>query len=168
MTTDIYYAWLLSFIETDESENYTELLELLYYRAYIWMVPQDANRAEDGIDLRARFEEETGVGLRHTDGCSVLEMLIALAIRCSEIMGDPREEDQTWYWFWLMVSNLRLDIYTDEAFDDEKVEEILDIFMTNQYERDGTGGLFYVKNFHGDMRKLEIWYQMCHFLNENF
>ena len=170
MTTDIYYEWLLGFIDGNGGTDvYSELLNHLYYRTYVWMLPQDANRADDGIELRARFESEAGIGLKNTSGCSVLEMLIALADRCeNEIMRDPVNDDNTWYWFWLMIDNLGLSEYTDDNFYVEEVDQKIDVWMTNQYSRDGAGGLFCVKNFPQDLTHVEIWYQMCWFLTENY
>ena len=77
------------------------------------MIPMDGNRAEDGIDLRYRFGHEQ----HYSDAmvasflddrpCSVLEMMIALSIRCEEhIMDDPDVGNRTGQWFWSMIASL--------------------------------------------------------------
>ena len=110
----------------------------------------DANREEDGIDLRYRFITEVGIPKNYQevyaylDGpCSVLEMMIALAIRCEEsIMDDPDIGDRTSEWFWLMMKNLGLDYMSDRKFDRDIAEEKISIFLDRRYKRNGEGGLF--------------------------
>jgi hypothetical protein len=134
----------------------------------------DGNRAEDGMDLRYRFGDENSYDqaliATYLDDrpCSVLEMLIALAIRCEEqIMDDPDIGDRTGLWFGNMIYNLNLHTMHNSDFDREYVDEVIDIFLNRKYERDGRGGLFTVKNAPRDLRDVEIWYQLCWYLNEN-
>ena len=48
--------------------------------------------------------------------CSVLEMMIALAIRCEEhIMDDPDVGNRTGQWFWKDVYK-RQDLYMSSSF----------------------------------------------------
>lgn len=127
----------------------------------------DSNRTKDGLNLRNRFARETNhpysdVALYLCGGCSVLEMLAALSIRCGEdIMGDDPSK-----WFWTMINNLGLIGMTDTYYDEEYVHEVIENMMNRRYGEDGKGGLFYVKNPRNDMRKVEIWYQMCWYIDE--
>lgn len=94
--------------------------------------------------------------------------MIALAVRCEEhIMDDPDIGDRTGQWFWNMIVSLGLGSMTDERFDGEYVDEVVDIFLNREYERNGEGGLFTVNDTDRDMRNVEIWYQMHWYLNEN-
>lgn len=173
LVSDMYYDWLKEFVRTDNSENYNELLGHLYYRTYIWMLPNDENRAADGLSLRNRFEYETGIRVG-IGNCSVLEMLIALANRIeNEIMGDPVREDITWYWFWTFIDNLGLIDCSDDCFDEVEVDQKLDIWMTNMYSEDGEGSIFgsiSCATFFGksdtNVKKMEIWNQMQIFLSQ--
>jgi hypothetical protein len=132
----------------------------------------DANRAAKGMDLRWRFVLRTDNRdlYEYLDGpCSVLEMMIALAITCEEnIMDDPRVGDRTGQWFWSMIYNLGLKHMTDDNFDEEYVAEVIDRFLNREYEPDGRGGLFRIKNCAYDLRHVEIFHQLCWYLDEYF
>ena len=80
-------------------------------------------------------------------------------------MDDPQLGDRTGQWCWGMITNLGLGSMTDDRFDSEYVEEKIDRFLNREYEPNGKGGLFTVKNRDCDMRKVEIWYQLCYFLD---
>lgn len=133
----------------------------------------DENRAEDGTDLRYRF----GEAYRYKDAevaanlddrpCSVLEMMVALAIRCEEhIMDDPAVGDRTGRWFWDMVDNLGLGAMSDARYEEEYIDAVLERFLNRKYDRDGAGGLFTVKRCPHDLRSVDIWYQMCWHLDD--
>ena len=65
-----------------------------------------------------------------------------------------------------MLVSLGLGSMSDARFDPVRVDEILDRFMDHDYEPDGKGGLFTIRNPRFDMRSMEIWYQMNCYLNE--
>lgn len=166
-----YYDWLVRMIDIQEHFEYSSLLRALHSREFFWSVPMDKNRAIDGEYLRRRFARECNKSLRYiedtfTDPCSVLEMMIGLAVRCEEhIMHDPAYGDRTSIWFWEMISNLNLLEQTDDVFNHEIVDTIIDRLLERSYSRDGSGGLFTV-NKDVDMRRTEIWYQLNYYLNE--
>ena len=111
-----YFEWLFSLVcgeEYSKQFSYRKLLTRLHDTEFRYSIPRDRNRADDGIDLRSRFtwtKYRNYELLCFLDGpCSVLEMMIALAIRCEEnIMDDPNIGDRTAQWFWGMVVNLGL------------------------------------------------------------
>ena len=167
---DLYFEWLLE--QVDCPENYRILMDRLYRCTFTYTLKMDANRAADGLALRDRFADEYG-GLRYEDirhdECSVLEMLIALACRMEDdIMHDPALGDRSPEWFWIMISNLRLDGMDDEHFEEENVENILNVFLNRTYFMNGSGGLFPLKIPKVNQRRVEIWYQMSAFMEENF
>ena len=53
----------------------------------------------------------------------------------------------------------------DDFYDEDLVEDVLDKFLYREYEPNGKGGLFYIKNCEEDMRDLNIWSQLCYYLN---
>ena len=142
----------------------------LHKTEFIWIIPKDENRAHDGIDMRYRFALEKGYNdyiVKYLKGpCSILEMMLALATRCEEnIMDDPNIGDRTGQWFWGMINNLGLGDMIDNRFDEFYVEETIDIFLNREYQSNGKGGLFTIKNCDYDLREVEIWYQLCWYLD---
>ena len=96
----------------------------------------------------------------------MLEMMIALAIRCEEdIMNDSSIGDRTKQWFWGMVVSLGLGPMHDAYYDRDFVTDVLDKFVKGLYEPDGRGGLFTIPGCREDLRNVEIWYQLCWYLD---
>ena len=165
-----YFEWIYRMVvKTDgpPSISYRKLLMALHNTPFVYSIPMDENRASDGIDMRYRFTFEDDVDRYLNGPCSVLEMMVALAIRCEEnIMDDPKKGDRTSHWFWTMVINMGLGAMTDLRFDKDYVTETVTRFLNRQYDYYGKGGLFTVKNPDRDMCKVEIWWQLCWYLNE--
>lgn len=171
-----YFDWMCELIdhdEYDENLSYKKLLCYLNDEEFIYILEMDGNRAQDGIDLRYRFGYEVGYSREFIEEnlddqpCSILEMMVALSIRCEEsIMDDPDIGDRTGKWFWDMVSSLGLDTMTDSRFNEKRVNGILYKFLHRTYKPNGQGGLFTVKHRGKDMRDVEIWYQMMWHLDE--
>lgn len=167
-----YFEWLTYIVGLDK--NSLLLAKELHKREFYSIVGNDSNRAEDGKHLRDIFEEETLFrDYSCLNGpCSVLEMLIALAIRIESILEEPTEENRTEQWFWEMLKNLGLDKFTDDEFypqgGPEQIERKLTVLLERQYTRSGKGGLFPLKVAKKDQRKTEIWYQLSAYLIENY
>lgn len=166
-----YFDWLFNVVcgrRYSKQVSFRKLLMHLHNTEFIYSIPRDENRAEDGIDLRYRFSTFKGYNaFEYLDGpCSVLEMMIALSIRCEEnIMDDPNKGDRTGYWFWGMITNLGLGSMTDDRYDRNLTDDILARFLNREYDPDGKGGLFRIRNCNQDMRGAEIWFQLCWYLD---
>lgn len=167
-----YFEWMCDLVCDRRYTNqitYEKLLRFLHDTEFVYFIPKDENRAEDGIDLRYRFaihHDYEDIDYCLDGPCSVLEMMVALAIRCEEsIMDDPGRGDRTGQWFWGMVSNLGLGSMIDSRFDRQYVEEVVDRFLNRDYEPNGKGGLFTVRHCNRDLRTVEIWYQLCWYLD---
>lgn len=173
-----YFEWLYNYVcdgKFSKHNSFRKLLMKLHSVEFTYIIPRDSNRADDGINMRYRFIISHGYEYEDIyedimdalDGpCSVLEMIIALAIRCEEtIMDDPNVGDRTGQWFWGMITNLGLGSMTDERFDRDYVERVIDIFLNREYEPDGKGGLFTIRHFDQDLRDAEIWHQLCWYLD---
>lgn len=171
---DRYLNWMYQLVCDDrysKRTSYHQLFAYLHSRPFEFSIGLDSNRAADGEDLRYRFGSEQNYGdhlvARYLDDrpCSVLEMMIALSIRCEEhIMEDSEIGDRTGQWFWNMITSLGLGSMTDSRFDIDYVGETIDRFLDRDYERNGKGGLFTIEHPNRDMRSVEIWYQMCMYL----
>lgn len=165
MVKVLYFDWMYDIIcGKNNRVSYRKLMRHLHAIEFYWMrdVPMDANRAEDGKRLRIRFEQNTGICSDEIDGpASVLEVIFALAKRVEEnILEDPRDGDRTAQWFWEMMTSLGLAGMNDNNYNQEYVDDVIDIFLRREYESDGQGGLFTVENPYDDMRYAEIWAQM--------
>lgn len=167
-----YFEWMFNLMSGESCSkefSFRKLLMLLHNIKFVYSIPKDKNRAADGISLRRRFAAQNGYEDLSDclDGpCSVLEMMVALAIRCEEnIMDDPGIGDRTKQWFWEMIANLGLNGMYDSIFDRRVVEEAVERFLNREYEPDGRGGLFRVRNCETDLRTVEIWYQLCWYLD---
>ena len=92
-----YFNWLCDVVNVS-TVSYDKLLRLLHRTKFRWSNIRDKNRAEDGTDLRFRFRKNVDVLSRNDvlnwhdeEPCSVLEMMVALAIRAEEqIMDNPQ------------------------------------------------------------------------------
>ena len=165
-----YFEWLCELIDIDrfsKSVSYRKLLIHLHNIEFTWFIPHDDNRADDGIQLRRKYglyREDVTLSRYITGPCSVLEMMVALAIRCEGYMDDTLMGDRTGQWFWGMIHNLGLSPMTDFKFDIDYVDDIIARFLNREYEPDGKGGLFTVKHCTQDMRTVEIWCQLNWYL----
>lgn len=173
---DLYLDWMYSLVCDDKYSrglSYRKLFHHLYETDFTYDLPLDGNRAEDGIDLRYSFGidqdiEQSAIASYLDDRpCSVLEMMIALSIRCeTHIMDNPDLGDRTGQWFWEMIVNLKLNHMSDRNYDEDYVDDVIFTLLNREYEPNGEGGLFKVDNPLRDMRSVEIWYQMCWYLND--
>ena len=172
---DVYFDWLYNIVcghRYDDGISFRKLLRHMFETDFEIVIERDSNRAEDGRELRYRFADDLGyrrvpIELVNSDiYCSILEMMIALAIRCeTTIMDDPRVGDRTGQWFWQMIVSLGLGGMTDDRYDKEYTNYVLERFNRREYEPNGKGGLFTIKRCNQDLRDVEIWYQMCWYLD---
>ena len=112
-----YFEWMTGIVCGKRFEGkvtYRKLLSYLHTIPFRCVMRSDENRVADGVDLRWRFAvdiemEDRNVWIRDClEGpCSVLEMMVALAIRTEEtIMDNPALGDRTGQWFWGMIATL--------------------------------------------------------------
>lgn len=171
-----YFLWICKLVPIKrytKGRSYQKLLRFLHSVDFTYSISMDGNREADGMDLRYRFGYECSYSeamiASNLDDqpCSVLEMMVALAIRCEEsIMDDPDIGDRTGQWFWGMLVNLGLREMDDNHYDERYVEQVVNRFLNREYKRNGEGGLFTVRHSGRDLRNAEIWYQMCWYLDE--
>ena len=170
-----YLEWLMDEVDGNQKLFKNVLNHLFHISFYVDYkhFPKDVNRMRDGINLRYRFFTNTmGIPRSEVDlyfkdmDCSVLEMMVALAIRCEEtIMDDTKYGDRTSQWFWDMMKSLGLAYMTNDAYEPIKVEQIVSKFMDHDYERNGRGSLFTIRRCQEDLRDVDIWTQLCWYLD---
>lgn len=169
-----YFEYLYNWMCDDrfgDDISYKKLFTHLHMTDFTYSIYKDKNRAEDGLSLRynicraIKAEQLYNNEYYLNKPCSVLEMLIALAVKCEDIMDDLEYGDRTTQWFWGMINNLGLGAMYDSRFDKEYVEKCIKRFLTRTYKPDGRGGLFTIRNCESDLREVEIWYQLCWYLH---
>ena len=170
---DDYFDWLYNIVCKNRFArgiSYRRLLRYLFDTEFTYSIPKDSNRAKDGVRLRYRFEDDWDSYFpqdERMEPCSILEMMIALAIRCEEtIMDNPSVGDRTKQWFWGMIKSLGIGDMDDDHFDILLVENVIDRFLERNYEPNGKGGLFTLNHCDRDLRDVEIWYQLNWYLDE--
>ena len=167
-----YFDWMYNLVcrnRYSKNISFKKVFSYLNDTKFTYSIRMDLNRAKDGTELRRRYANEFKIANiydRICGPCSVLEMMIALAIRCEEtIMDDENFGDRTDQWFWDMMKNLGLGHMDDDEFDEEYVSDVITRFLNRDYEPDGRGGLFFVRNCDIDLRDVEIWIQMLWYLD---
>jgi hypothetical protein len=172
-----YFDWLYDIVCKNKLSNrhaYKKIFAHLHDSEFTPLLQGDFDRADDGVRLRHRFIFERGYGRDaeryldpgHYGPCSVLEMMIALAIRCEKtIMDDPEIGDRTGQWFWEMMVSLGIGSMIDSRYDRATADSIITKFNNREYSRDGRGGLFRIRNCDSDLRTVDIWHQLCWYLN---
>lgn len=167
-----YFDWMYNLVcrnRYSKNISFKKVFSYLNDTKFTYSIRMDLNRAKDGTELRRRYANEFKIANiydRICGPCSVLEMMIALAIRCEEtIMDDENFGDRTDQWFWDMMKNLGLGHMDDDEFDEEYVSDVITRFLNRDYEPDGRGGLFFIRNCDIDLRDVEIWIQMLWYLD---
>lgn len=189
-----YFDWLCSQVdcESNRSKDYELILNNLFDIPFTYVNDMDANRYIDGEMLQKCFvllqkngecRTPSDIPMSHEDHvkygvhwfCSVLEMMIALTKRISFIMDGYIMDNTIPRWFWEMMSNLKLQTYSDrnmmfmsDVYSFVSVQETISKFIFRKYKKNGEGGLFPLMNPEKDQRKVEIWYQMMDYLKENY
>jgi len=171
---ELYLKWLYSQVGDPRIKNprrtYWTVLRQLFHKEFVWLIPNDDNRAADGKELRYEFVNENNI--QDVDlawvhqGVSMLELLVGLSRRLAfEAEGKPRD------WFWELMGNLGLRHCNDSGWEfklssAEEIDEKLDKVIYRTYSPSGHGGLFPLENSDKDQRSVELWYQMSEYVLE--
>lgn len=162
-----YFQWLLARVHADK---YGALCDEMHHVTFNSSVPNDDNRASEGRDLRREYlamkelpEPEFYQWLE--PDASIFEMLVALSNRAGFLATMPDHE-----WFMIFLRNLGFHHFEDSVYCNEFAREVsraLRKFNSRRYRVNGQGGLFPVRQTRQDQRQVEIYYQLCQYLQEN-
>lgn len=157
-----YYEWLIEQVDIPNGKSYRELFELMHNKEFVWTVPNDDNRVQDGSDLRYEFGNESHPNLA-LEFVTMLEVLVSLSRRVAFTAGGRADK-----WAWRLLKNLRLHKMFDPipSMKVEIVNDILDEVIWRTYDSSGRGGFFPLNNPMEDQRQVEIWYQMNKYVIE--
>jgi hypothetical protein len=164
-----YLTWLYNQVgdvkERNRSLTYWRLLRQLHSIEFVWVVPNDDNRVQDGRGLREEWAAERNISVNQAfraRGCSFLEMLIGLSRRIAF-----EADGHVVVWFWHLIDNLGLLGCTDRSrYNQSEVDDRIKTVIFRNYARNGQGGLFPMRHARKDQREVEIWYQMNAYLLE--
>lgn len=168
-----YFQWLCEKVRVDEpNHSYWILANELHKIEFYSLIEKDFNRECDGIELRRDYMFDTGNWMMDTSSpCSVLEMLVALAEKIYGMLSEGEKEENSYIYFWEMITNLELDDVTDENYSNYGpyyIRNRVIKFLDRKYTSKGKGNIFPMKYSKRDQRKIEIWYQMQEYLLENY
>ncbi len=172
-----YFEWLCDLVGSHRNgRSYFLILKELHSHSFYAKVAYDENRAADGIELREEYSKEIDYPpyIDIYGECTVLEMIISVSrimeFETSGAYSDDRETLLASDWFWEIIENLGLLLYSDDCFCDYEVpnivEQIIDNLVERHYSRNGKGGMFPLRHTKKDQRKVEIWYQLSAYLGE--
>lgn len=174
---ELYLTWLYHQVGSIKLRNpartFWSLFRQLHITEFVWIVPNDDNRVEDGRDLRQEFIQQERIDDVDRDwmelGCSMLELLIGLSrVLAFEAEGEPRD------WFWTLIENLGLEEMNDRTYRsapdvaERIICETANRVIWRTYSPDGRGGLFPLDHPEHDQRDVEIWYQLNAYLLERY
>ena len=157
-----YFKWLYDQVKK-KGKRYKKLIMALHNIKFRYSVDYDENRALDGTNLRWYFVDDGGDDdiLQWDEPCTVLEMIVALSLQIVSIM----DVENVKHWFWVMLDNLNIAWMTDDEYDKTYLYGRIAMFMDREYGPDGDGNIFYIPECSDDLRDVEIWCQMCWYLD---
>jgi hypothetical protein len=186
LLNELYFNWLTAQIHCNYKHNstssYDGLMHALHEKEFVWMVPNDDNRLADGLELRyhflqderlqeyAPFREVTSETIAifrnpQHNPCSMLEVIVALSKRLAfQAQGEPG------WWAWKLIENINLHKMKDPfgRRKAEQTEDVLHQLIWRTYPWDGVGGFFPLAFPQEDQTRIEIWYQMAAYLQEQY
>lgn len=164
-----YFGWLVT-MTGQPGRGREEQLRVMFDTPFAVLLRRDADRVWYGKDIRRVWWEDFAYG-RFSDeerdevfqrDCSCLEVLLGL----SKYLGDSYSDIAMWSqvgWFWLMVKNLGVGPKTRLS----TVQLKLDKWIYREFDADGTGSPWPLKNAKEDQRGVDLWYQTMAYLVEN-
>ena len=156
-----YLQWLRQVCGCGEDSEFVDILNYLSFARFKAIIPNDDDRAEDGLKIRSEFQEyydwPVPVGQ-----ATIMEVLLGLARHMAYIEYTPATDecDMVGVYFWEMIANLGIRIGMSE---DDIRENILVPWL------DRTSDVTPFPLYHpvkGDQRRVNLWYQMHAFIRQ--
>lgn len=169
-----YLSWLYRQVANVKTRRgartHWSLFKQMQDTIFVAIVSHDENRCADAKDLRYEFlaetEDEPGDPEWTGSPCTMLELFVVLSRALSFETDDPVN-----LWFWHLMEELDLEQFNDRKYDkhaQEVISDTMDRVIWRNYEPNGHGGLFPLREPPEDQRKVELWYQLNAYLIEQF
>ena len=167
-----YRLWLNNKVNSagNPLTAYSQIMAFLFRAPFEPGYPGDDNRIGDIRELRSEFANS--MHLENVDYIeiqqmepSVLELMISMAVRINNYMST---EDDIPKYFKDMMESLGVLSMDDSNFNFSDASKKIDIFNERTYQKNGKGGLFWVKKLNDngyDATKLDLWTQSQAYLN---
>lgn len=159
-----YTRWLLARMGASRVNNLW-LCHCLNDIEFYFLMPDDANRAQDAIEIRNDYISEGGKILGITSTPTVLEALVGLAERSTIMDYDP-----AWKWFCLFINNLGFDYLTDDCWSqdaDRYVRSTVRKWLDRRFASSGVGSPFRGNGTY-DVSRTSMWYSLQWYLSNEF
>lgn len=182
--SELYLDWLLRLINAEnyKGKSYINLCKLLHKIPFQPVIALDKNRESDVQSLlRETYVQSQSEWYRLENSESInfskypvsfLELIISLAMRIDlDFMREINGIDNTRIYFWVLVRNLGFLEFDDDNWGEDSIISVvnrLNIVQDRKYDFDGKGGLFPLENAEFDQRNVQIWNQLCQFVNQKF
>ena len=182
--SQLYLEWLLRLINADnyKGKSYIKLCSLLNKIPFEPVMKLDKNRSSDVQSLlRETYIQSQSDWYRLSNDeimelptwpVSFLELIISLAMRIDlDFMREINGIDNTRIYFWVIVRNLGFLSFVDDNWNEDSIISVvnrLNIVQERKYDFNGNGGLFPLENAEMDQRNVQIWNQLCQFVNQRF
>ena len=182
--SELYLVWLLNLINADnyKGKSYIKLCSLLNKIPFKPVMKLDENRSSDVQSLlRETYIQSQSDWYRLNNDeimelpawpVSFLELIISLAMRIDlDFMREINGIDNTRIYFWVLVRNLGFLSFDDDNWNEDSIISVvnrLNIVQERKYDFNGNGGLFPLENAEMDQRNVQIWNQLCQFVNQRF
>lgn len=176
-----YYDWLMSLIHpapniTYRLHQYSLLLYELWKREFCWFDVHEGeeSRAMDGKTLRDQFimDFDATPDSVPQGPCTVLEMLIAFALRIDQQIHNWQVGNRPWVVMEMFIDNLGLSDLCDSQLNPMRdagyINARLETWMAHKLGRKGEGGLFRFKRPILTINDMDNWAQMNRWIIENF
>lgn len=175
--TEEYFRFLKTetFLLPTHQKEYEGVLRVLHDIPFYWLIHSDDNRVGDAIAYR-QSEFLDAIDTRQMDPIllgqwamatpSVLEVMLGMAHRWSFYFGGPSVN----YYFTRMFENMGFAVFDNSIFAgyQEQIRHMVDLWLSRNFNEDGTGSPFPIKFPHCDQRRLDMWAQMNAYSAEHF
>lgn len=150
--------------------EFSQLLSYLYDLEFVSHNHLDDIRKEKIEELRDDFFYEQGDYSCNDfmDYPTVLELMVSMCYSMEDVMRNSAYGNRTGEWFWMMIINLGLEDSDNDNFDAEYARKVIERWIEREFNADGVGSPFPLREPPCDLRGVDIWRMFLWYVNENY